>query len=337
MERCLYTYVELNHNPQADDKTASLEHIIPYALGGCDLFSIPYCSKKANNDFGRDIDAPFIALPVTGLKRHALGLKSYARIVPDIVFKGDCPELQRSCNIIFPYQGAAYADFGIDVQGSIDIGQITFSGSKDRLRAAVESLIKKATRKGLAVLSQQLESIATFDEMVEAATKATGETLHFRMNFGRDAFFVPWSKGIIKIAFGLGAFSLGSTWAFSPEADILRSCLICDAASFPNKSLRGTTLGRIPPEIARMIDVQPGRHTLAVLPHEDEMVAFISLFGGEMFDAIIHLGNGPANIKKVNDQLPATWKCVFHIDPKTRGFTCETISEVNARFSTDEI
>lgn len=59
MERCLYTYVELNENVPPNDWTASLEHIVPYALGGCDSFSIRYCSKKANNDFGRDIDAPF--------------------------------------------------------------------------------------------------------------------------------------------------------------------------------------------------------------------------------------------------------------------------------------
>lgn len=52
MERCLYTYVDLNQNDPPDDRTATLEHIVPYAIGGSGEFLIKYCSKKANNDFG---------------------------------------------------------------------------------------------------------------------------------------------------------------------------------------------------------------------------------------------------------------------------------------------
>lgn len=337
MERCLYTYVELNQNEPPDDRTATLEHIVPFALGGTDAFTIRYCSKKANNDFGRDIDAPFIALPITGFKRHSLGLKSYSGTVPDIVFKGDCPELQKSCNIVFPYAGEVYADFGINGTGGIDSGKVTFSGSEDRLRGAVTSLIKKASRKGLTVLGDQLQPITTFEEALEAATKETGEKLHFRMDFGRDAFFVPWSRGIIKIALGLGAYALGRTWAFSPEADVFRTSLICDTAALAAQPLRGTTVGRIPPDLARMIDIQPGRHSLAVLPHENGMAAYISLFGGDIFDAIIDLGNGLADVKRSNDRLPPTWNCVFHIDPVTRKLTTMTLGDVDARLGSDEV
>jgi len=68
MERCLYTYSELNKNCPPNESTASREHIVPYAIGGSDHFAIDYCSKKANNDFGRDIDAP--SEPMTRLS-HA--------------------------------------------------------------------------------------------------------------------------------------------------------------------------------------------------------------------------------------------------------------------------
>lgn len=291
---CLYTYVELNENVPQDDRTASLEHIVPYALGGCDSFGIRYCSKMANNNFGRDIDAPFIALPITGFKRHQLGLKSYSGTVPDIVFKGDCPELQKDCHIVFPYGGNVYADFGISVTGSIDTGEVAFAGSEDRLRAAVTGLIAKASRKGMTVLSDQLQPISTFEDVIEAAKRESGEKLHFRMDFGRDAFFVPWSRGLIKMALGLGAFALGKTWAFSPEADVLRSSLVCESARLTTLPLKGTTVGRIPPEVARMFDIQAGRHTLAVFPYDSSMVAYISLFGGELLDASINLGSGPA-------------------------------------------
>ncbi|MDZ4294984.1 MAG: hypothetical protein U1C47_24050 [Hydrogenophaga sp.] len=61
------------------------------------------------------------------------------------------------------------------------------------------------------------------------------------------------------------------------------------------------------------------------------MIAYISLFGGEMMDAMIDLGNGPSDIKLVNETLPPHWECVFRIDPKTRRLTELSLAEVNAR------
>jgi hypothetical protein len=331
LEKCLYTYVKLNQNSPADDCTATLEHIVPYALGGSASFGIRYCSKKANNDYGRDIDAPFIALPMIGFKRHDLGLKSYSGTVPDMVFKGECTDLQTKCDIIFPYGGEVYADYGIQVAGSIDSGQLAFSGGEDRLRMAVSSLIKKASHIGLNILNEYLQPITNFEDALATATKRSGEILHFRLDFGHEAFFLPWSRGLIKMALGLGAYALGQSWAFSAEADILRSCLISSKTDLASKSLRGTTTARIPPNTAQIIDIRPGRHTLAVLPHHNGMAAYISLFGGEIFDAIIDLGNGPADVKRVNDQLPTTWDCVFHIDPVTRQLTTMCLADVNSR------
>jgi hypothetical protein len=75
IKRCLYTYRTLNQNTPPDDNTESKEHIIPYALGGSNAFVTYDCSKIANSDFGRNIDAPFIAIPLVGMKRHEFGLK----------------------------------------------------------------------------------------------------------------------------------------------------------------------------------------------------------------------------------------------------------------------
>lgn len=333
--RCIYTYAQLNSNKPPDDLSATLEHIVPYALGGSDGFSIPYCGKKANNDFGRDIDAPFIALPIVGFKRHALGLKSYAGIVPEIRAKGDCVELGTACDVVFPYEAPPYADFGISVAGSIDAGQISFTGSPDRLKGAIQSLIKKADRKGLQLLSDKLQPITTFENAIEAGHSTTGETLHFRLNLGHEEFFIPWTKGLLKMALGLGAIALGESWAFSPEADRLRSCLLGEPQAFSTHGLMGSTTCRIPPDIAAMIGVSPGQHSLAVLPYEDRMIAYISLFGGEMMDAMIDLGNGPSGIKVVNDMLPPHWDCAFRIDPKTRKLTRLSLADVNARLPAD--
>lgn len=334
-KRCLYTYVELNRHEPPDDATASLEHIVPYALGGSDAFAIPYCSKKANNDFGASIDAPFLSLPIVGLKRHEFGLKSYSGKIPDFRFRGDCVELSCPCDVVFPYGDPPYADLGVQVTGGLSEGnRMSFSGSRDRLSQAVGGAMQKARKKGLALLDSNQELIGTVDDAFDLATIKTGETLHFRIGYGREVFFVPWSRGILKIALGLGAFALGPTWAFSPEADMIRSALLLDDASFPGSTLRGSTTMRFPEEIARLLQPKSGEHVLAVLPDPDGgMTAWISLFGGELLDAMVHLGDGPADVRRVNDCLPTDWKCVFKIDPTSRAFASFTLAEVNARLA----
>jgi hypothetical protein len=328
VNRCLYTYVELNGDVPANDRTASFEHIVPYALGGSDAFGISYCSKRANNDFGRDIDAPFIALPLVGFVRHQLGLKGNSGKVPDLVFKGACPELGRECDIVFPYEGEPYPDFGIDVAGSMGAGKVSFSGSETRLRQAVTGMLKKAKSGNYTVLSDNHHPVTSFEDAMITAQRETGETLSFRLDFGDSAFVRPWTLGLIKIALGLGARALGPTWAFSADADRLRACLADTSPKGARPSVRGNTLMKLTPELQTLTGVRPGRHTLAVLPHPEGMMACISLFGGNVFDAIIDLGNGPADIKVANETLPADWTCIFHIDPTTRRLETATCADV---------
>jgi hypothetical protein len=61
-----------------DEATAdrSVEHIIPYGLGGSDKLTI-LCCKKCNNDLGSKIDAPFMESFIVSSKRFLLGLRSH--------------------------------------------------------------------------------------------------------------------------------------------------------------------------------------------------------------------------------------------------------------------
>ncbi len=331
MEKCIYTYSPLNNLPD-DDNAATLEHIVPYALGGCREFGIEYCSKKANNTFGSDIDSPFISHPIVGFKRHKYGLKGYSGEVPDVIFDGVCKELNTPCKIVFPHQAEPYADFGLAVEGGFNKGLIEYYGSEDRIRIAFKQLLNKAKKTGRTLISSSGTPIISTEDALNHAVVEVGESLHFRLNANAD-FFSPWSKGIMKIALGLGAFSLGRSWAFSPAADKLRTILL----TAPSKEQINSTLLRIPDEIRKLINIQRGKHTLAVLPGaigdtaSNGMTAYISLFGGELYEAIIGLGDGPADVKTVNDALPKNWKCVFTIDPDNRSLTQTTIGEINCR------
>ncbi|HTW68169.1 MAG TPA: hypothetical protein VME17_26320 [Bryobacteraceae bacterium] len=56
---------------------ASVEHIVPAALGGGGDFAV-MAERKSNNDLGSSLDEPLISSPLIGLQRVDLGIKGYS-------------------------------------------------------------------------------------------------------------------------------------------------------------------------------------------------------------------------------------------------------------------
>ena len=85
--RCVYSGTELNRNRPQDDATATIEHIIPWALGGSHGFTIDDVSKKSNNDLGSKVDSPFANTAPLALMRHRLDLKGRGGSSQPIVWR----------------------------------------------------------------------------------------------------------------------------------------------------------------------------------------------------------------------------------------------------------
>jgi hypothetical protein len=109
MARCIYCLAELNNKEPADDMTGTVEHIVPLSLGGSRAFGTTDTSKKYNNDFGRDIDAPFMNLPFLAIKRHMFGLKGYSGNFTAIEWK------------IRSTENGEPGTLTIDEQGNVDV------------------------------------------------------------------------------------------------------------------------------------------------------------------------------------------------------------------------
>ena len=86
-QRCIYRGVALNNNRIEDSDTASVEHIIPWAIGGSNSVTTSDVSKLANNDLGSKVDAPFASTLPIALKRHQLELKSQGGNIPPIIWR----------------------------------------------------------------------------------------------------------------------------------------------------------------------------------------------------------------------------------------------------------
>lgn len=326
MSRCVYTLVELNDRTPPDEQTASIEHIIPYALGGSDGFVLENCSKGANNRLGTDIDAPFIELPLLGMQRHVMGLKGHSGTIPALRFPGQC--MGRTCSVVLPFDQPGFVDFGLNVQGSLDAGQLDIEGDVERFRGAIKGAIAKAKKKGLSLQTSGL-AFETVEEALQAGSVSTTDKASFRLKMDYDNFGRPWILGILKIALCAGSKMLGDTWSFGPYADKIRMCLA--GVADPRETIRGEAMTRLDDTLRTILDVRNGQHTVAILPSEEGMFALISLFGGDIFDSIIFLGDGPADVAVVNDTLPLDWVCNYRVDPRTRRCISESIEVVNSR------
>ena len=72
----------------ADAKTQrSIEHVVPYGLGGTDSLTIFTCDKS-NNDLGSEVDAPFMESFAVRAKRFFLGLESNKGNAPTLDLGG---------------------------------------------------------------------------------------------------------------------------------------------------------------------------------------------------------------------------------------------------------
>lgn len=331
MNKCIYTYAPLNSNTPQDDLTETLEHIVPYALGGSNSFSLKNCSKKENNELGKRVDAPFLALLIVGMLRHKYGIQSYSKTVPDIRLPATCVELNKPCSVIFEYGGEVKIDFGIDVGGGLDEGRFSISGGEDRVKQVFEGVLKKAMKRGMEVKSQALTPLKTFSDALAVSSIEKGISYNINLDLNRENFYIPWTRAILKMCLGLGAKCLGEGWEFSQSSDRFRRALIDGTDIDDSLGIRGDTMCRLPPEISNLIACESGKHTLAVLPHEKNMIAVISLFGGETFDAIVDLGSEQCSVNVSNDNIPRDWVCCYQIDPISRTVRTRTISEVQAR------
>ena len=77
-------YDNQDHDSQV---STTNEHIIPYALGGSNRFTISVCAS-CNNKYGSEIDAPFLEIFPVSYKRFEHNIESISGNLPSLLFKG---------------------------------------------------------------------------------------------------------------------------------------------------------------------------------------------------------------------------------------------------------
>lgn len=333
MPLCIYCYQQLNSNNPPDDMTSTREHVVPWALGGSNQFSTHEASKKYNNDFGRDIDAPFIDLLPLAIKRHQLGIEGYSGTIPPIRWKARSLDNDEPIEIsIAPDGQVSYRHDTVVIKDEkATHSNVLVGADRERTREILAGMLAKARKSGQSIYSATGDPIRTVTDMERHYT--IEETSLMRADVKALDFDV-WVRGIFKMILGLGHIVLGSTWTFGVDGNRFRAVLAEDRKHWPTESLRGFATGEIPDDIAGLLGITPAvrqarMHTLAILPGEEPM-AIVSLFGGDgVPEAMIATGAEQGALAVVNDTMKRTTRVGARIDPRTRQVTWITIGDLD--------
>lgn len=346
MTRCIYEpEIELNDDRLQNDLTKTLEHIVPWALGGSDCCSIEDVSKKANNDLGTEIDAPLSNLLPIAFWRHRLKLEGHSRTIPPIVFNATATKNGAEAKITFHADGRVDFVPGLQVrkdQLAREAEQVSIAGQPVDVERVLQGMRQKAERTGRkfhTITGDPLITAADFERQYESV-ELDEFKLHGIQSLLPEFNQKVWARGLLKMVLGLGHKVVGPEWTFGQWGDLVRRCLSADESHWAKDQLRGRLTCRLSQEICRTLgitseSIEHHEHVLAVLPADTNkpMMAVVSLFGGENVpQAIIGIGPPVGDLLVApDDTLPAQLPLGWRIRPSTRSVEAITVAEMVAR------
>ncbi len=340
MTKCIYREITLNHNEPEDSDTATLEHIIPWAIGGSNGFATGDASKGANNNLGSKVDAKFADTLPIAIKRFKFQIKSQKGNVPSIVWKAVTPDGDKATFTVNPdWSTEVKIGTVVDRPAPGQAGPMTASGPREQLKPILSGLLKGLKKRNEKVYTRDGRLLESLDDLLSASEPRTVEELMISLKyFDPDA----WTRGIMKIALAAGHKILGPDWTFGPAGAKIRQTVMNVREKWPT-SMRGNLAGewdraiRLP--LGKTAQVRDANlHTIAVLPANKNgaSVMCISLFGGDgVPEAVIDIGDLPQTMmNELNRQDNRGTILGYRTDPGTRVATPITIGEMERQVAT---
>jgi HNH endonuclease len=266
----------------------SVEHVVPYALGGSDDLAITTCARS-NNTLGSEVDAPFLDFFPVRSARFLLGLASTKGNGPTLDLSGtwwmDGKEVRVSHTISPGRNEFKIADPTITKTPTPDGSERwQIHGDPATVRSIVEGKLRKQTKLGKTVTTpdgvvltpENLESMFVGKEMVTPNPSVM-------MTISPD--YLTFIRFFSKLALAIGHLHFGEMFSRSATGARLRRQM--NARGFDDVTLRGYfwpethsvkhILGRF---------AEKDRHVIAIVDAEPPMLV-VSLFGE--YDAFLPL------------------------------------------------
>ncbi|WP_395449394.1 hypothetical protein ACHMW7_05845 [Aminobacter sp. UC22_36] len=341
MAKCIYREVVLDssNNPE-DGDASSVEHIIPWALGGSNAFTTNDASKFANNSLGSEVDARFANTLPIAIMRHRLQLKSQSGSIAPIVWHGESPEgFGGTVTIHHDGKVDTVLDSTVNRPQKGQPGPISIAGPRERIEGILDGMLSGMNKRKEVAYSEDGNLLSSLDDFFAISKKSLVDKLSLSVEyFNQEA----WTRGILKIALASCHKILGSEWTFSADASGIRQ-----AVMNPRKDWTTLPRGFIAGELDRRLRLAMGKtakmrdtfqHIVTVLPSDKygRGIVVVSLFGGNgVPESLIDIGQLPPSFcEALNRENNGDTIVGYRVDPKTRVTVPITFREVDRRMAT---
>jgi hypothetical protein len=268
----------------------SSEHIIPYAMGGSNEFTITVC-EESNNRLGGQVDRPIVEFFAVRSERFFLGLEGTDGTLPTFDLSGITWIHGREVKLrnIIGADGKEMRLKGREITRTPngDSERWDLRGDPQAIRKALAAKIQDQATKGKWVKTDTGE-IITLDNLDQILEEAT-ETIQNPCVMRKIDFDYLWTwRFFAKLALAVGHYLFGEEFSRSRRAGELRKTM--NSRNLDEAALAGAVIfpetHSLPPQFARL--KSKGFHMISV-GHGRPRFLLVSLFG--WLDACISLDN----------------------------------------------
>ncbi|MDH7640254.1 HNH endonuclease [Sphingomonas oryzagri] len=287
MSRCIYCLKDIVPRDVAVGLlNPSLEHIIPYSLGGSDDFATPDAHVGCNSSLGETVDSDCINQPYIVILRQKFGIPGRSGNVPDLVLSAVSANGNEPATMTIPHgKAATFKHEPIVIRQQETFGeQVLVVGNDGQVTKIVSGMAAKAKKRGGRVIDRD----TGLELDIPASVAASPREFHNEYNVDFSIDLTSLHREIVKIAFGFAHLTLGWRWTASAYSRKLRAI----ARGAGSRADLDAIITPVDPEIRTALPMGqagPDDHFVALLPMVADTRIIVSLFSHAPLSAGVRL------------------------------------------------
>lgn len=319
-------YCPYDNTEHPETTNFNTEHVIPYALGGSNQFTISTC-EVSNSTFGRDIDAPFLSSFPVAHERFVRNIESASGNLPSLLFFGKAEINGKIVDIEYEVTADKKKLVTrpiVEKKESDGVIRYAIQAAPADVAKMIRNIDCKAARQGNQILDRSGKPVSGAELLAQAGVHQFVPDIKCEWNY--RSWAVAAQREFVKIALGAAHFVLGEPFSRSVDANLLRNFLTAPEESLDKIPISGSIWPmRVENPLSvfsRMLAGASDHHLVAILHMNEQLLVFISLFG-EMNGKIM-LSSNPAICSMINQDDGA----IIQLDPMTRAFQRRTFVDL---------
>jgi len=299
------------------------EHVVPYAIGGSNAFTIRVC-ETSNNSLGGLVDKPFIETFIVRSKRFLLGLSGTDGTEPtlDLSGKKQIDGKETDVTYLIRQDNSKRLKIASPTVKKTDIvggEHWSVSGDPADVRQILEGKLKSLMAGGKQMKDANgnvlgLDNLEAFLAASDVKTLNPGILMELHFDW------LEFVRFFAKLALATGHYVSGESFSSSARAEVLRKAM--HAKDVNEASIPGAHIWPYAQAAEKVLALfrKKDSHMLGVL-NKEPPVFVASLFGS--FDATIALGE-PERANVSSTSCPGR---IFHIALPSRDFRDQALEE----------